>query len=400
VVGNIIRQLVPWLLPFVGAALATVGLRKITTGAARAIVTWIGAIASTILLAIFAGKAGGLMPQVSSDSPHARGVDVMKAALAITAMSLVLYEIRRIGERRPIAERWKKFVGITLGLAAIVLLFQRRPSWGIPSTITGWDQFHYYMGAKYFHELGYDDLYKCSDRRARRDRHGAVRQRGQRPKAPVRINMRAEVRQHDKKIRNLGGDNLLIPVDEHLRRARGLPQPVHARALEQYKEDVKFFRDLSAGTGKTTSTQMPQGPRVQSTPCLDHRGCSWATSTDEREVSQDPAASSAVHAVLGARSTCPLSGGRMFGALYWAFGWRTFAVAAVFWGTQSSAPFYWTGGAFLRQDWLFFFVVMAACFMRASAITCWPGPRWSTAGLLRVFPGLTVIGWLIVAAAS
>ena len=49
--------------------------------------------------------------------------------------------------------------------------------------------------------------------------------------------------------------------------------------------------------------------------------------------------------------------------IWWAFGWRVFAVAGVFWGCQSSAPFYWTGGAFLRQDWLFF-LVLAACLVR------------------------------------
>ena len=53
----------------------------------------------------------------------------------------------------------------------------------------------------------------------------------------------------------------------------------------------------------------------------------------------------------------------MLGALAWVFGWRVFAVGAIFWGCQSSAPFYWTGGAFLRQDGLFF-LVLAACLLR------------------------------------
>ena len=36
----------------------------------------------------------------------------------------------------------------------------------------------------------------------------------------------------------------------------------------------------------------------------------------------------------------------------WAFGWRVMAVATVFWGCNAPANFYWTGGAFLRQDWI------------------------------------------------
>jgi hypothetical protein len=38
-------------------------------------------------------------------------------------------------------------------------------------------------------------------------------------------------------------------------------------------------------------------------------------------------------------------------------------VATVFWGVNGAANFYWTGGAFLRQDWTFFFVA-ALCFAR------------------------------------
>ena len=114
-VGNAIRAVAPWALGFVGALLATFALRRVFTGRARAVVTWVGVIASVIVFAYFAGKAGAQMPQVSSDSPHARGIDWMKAGLAATAASLVFYELRRMGERRPISERWKKFVGVTIG---------------------------------------------------------------------------------------------------------------------------------------------------------------------------------------------------------------------------------------------------------------------------------------------
>src|SRR3712207_968387 len=51
---------------------------------------------------------------------RARAVDITKALLAIGAAAAVFYEQQRLGQRRPIAERWKRFVGISLGLAAIV----------------------------------------------------------------------------------------------------------------------------------------------------------------------------------------------------------------------------------------------------------------------------------------
>src|SRR5690606_38988113 len=46
----------------------------------------------------------------------------------------------------------------------------------------------------------------------------------------------------------------------------------------------------------------------------------------------------------------------VLGLFRWAFGWRVTAIASVFWGCNAAANFYWTGGGFLRQDWVFFFV--------------------------------------------
>jgi hypothetical protein len=85
----------------------------------------------------------------------------------------------------------------------------------------------------------------------------------------------------------------------------------------------------------------------------------------------------------------------MFAGIYWAFGWRVSAVAAILWGCQASASSFWTLGAFLRQDWLFWFV-MASCFARKRYFKL-AGASMAYAGLLRVFPALAVVGWLVVA---
>ena len=61
------------------------------------------------------------------------------------------------------------------------------------------------------------------------------------------------------------------------------------------------------------------------------------------------------------------------------------AVGAIFWGCQSSAPFYWTGGALLRQDWLFFSVLSVACIRRGHHKIA--GASLVYAGLLRMQPG-------------
>ena len=391
-VGNIIRQLVPWLLPFVGAALATVGLRKITTGAARAIVTWVGVIASTILLAIFAGKAGGLMPQVSSDSPHARGVDVMKAALAITAMSLVLYEIRRIGERRPIAERWKKFVGVTLGVTGILFYFNAL-KFGYPQYYHRWDQYHYYMGAKYFDEIGYDGLYKCSA--IAQDDVGRVQVDVEGEGKLQWFDVRAEVRKHDKKIRNLSGDNLLMKVDELLANKEQCHSRFTPERWEQYKQDVTFFATQCYLDSYWTQMQQDHGynPPPVWTIAGKFLGNLYVDDGVKVFGKTFPLHQRRFMQALAMIDVLYLVGA--FVAIYWAFGWRVFAVAGIFFGAQSSAPFYWTGGALLRQDWLFFFV-LSACFARKKFWGLSAGAM-VYAGLLRVFPGLVVVAWLIVA---
>jgi hypothetical protein len=87
----------------------------------------------------------------------------------------------------------------------------------------------------------------------------------------------------------------------------------------------------------------------------------------------------------------------MFAAIYWAFGWRVFAVAAVFWGCQVPAEYFWTGGAFMRQDWLFF-LVLSACLLRKRHFAL-AGAAFAYATLLRVFPGILLAGWAVVAGA-
>ena len=70
---------------------------------------------------------------------------------------------------------------------------------------------------------------------------------------------------------------------------------------------------------------------------------------------------------------------------YWAFGYRVMAVAIVFWGCNAPANFYWTGGAFLRQDWLFFLVAAVCCAQ--AQVLLFPAARSVGFGaLLRIFP--------------
>ncbi|WP_437947402.1 hypothetical protein WME98_42570 [Sorangium sp. So ce296] len=309
---------------------------------------------------------------------HARAVDLAKVLIAMGAAFCVFYETQREGMRRPVAERWKRFVGVALGVAAIVAYFNGF-RFGYPKYYHRWDQFHYYMGAKYFPEMGYDGLYKCA--LIAQDELGLVTYTNEDTGRSVKLDMSKEVRHPDKKIRNLGGDNLLMPASEVLEKPEICKAHFSPERWEAFKADVQFFRTAS-DKGYWEDMQKDHG--YNPPPVWTIMGKFWADLQPASTRYLQFLASFDIFYLLG-----------MFAALYWAFGWRVFAVAAIFWGCQSSAPFYWTGGAFLRQDWLFY-LVLSACLIRKRYYKL-AGASMVYAGLLRIFPGLPVIGWLTVA---
>ena len=71
-------------------------------------------------------------------------------------------------------------------------------------------------------------------------------------------------------------------------------------------------------------------------------------------------------------------------------------VASVFWGTNTASNFYWTGGAFLRQDWIFLFIAAMCCAKKGRYFLSGFALTW--ASLLRVFPvvGFGLWGFFIL----
>src|SRR5262245_38610397 len=136
-----------------------------------------------------------------------RAINWTKLVVALAAAFAVFYETARAGMRRPVSERWKKFIGVTLAAAAIGCYFTGF-RFGYPKYYHRWDQFHYYMGAKYFREMGYDGLYKCSV--IAEDELGTVVNNDESIGPRGKYELSKEVRHADKKICNLVGDNLLI----------------------------------------------------------------------------------------------------------------------------------------------------------------------------------------------
>jgi hypothetical protein len=90
------------------------------------------------------------------------------------------------------------------------------------------------------------------------------------------------------------------------------------------------------------------------------------------------------------RSLDPLLLALMFAGIAWAFGWRITCIAAIYWGTNYAAPYGWTGGSILRQDWLAA-TVLGICALRRERFGA-AGALLGIAVLLRLVPVFAVAG--------
>ena len=79
---------------------------------------------------------------------------------------------------------------------------------------------------------------------------------------------------------------------------------------------------------------------------------------------------------------------------WWAFGWRTLCVALAVFATNFPSRFYWTGGAFLRWDWLFYLVGGVCLIKKERPLLGGFFLGYST--LLRVFPLFIFFGPILV----
>jgi hypothetical protein len=68
-------------------------------------------------------------------------------------------------------------------------------------------------------------------------------------------------------------------------------------------------------------------------------------------------------------------------------------VALIFWGTNHLSRYFFIGGAFLRQDWLFLAVLGICLAKRGLMMASGAALTWSA--LIRIFPGIIVLGLIL-----
>lgn len=302
------------------------------------------AAAAVLTAAAFALARGGALAVVAP-----------KALVAGCALAASVYDGRRDRRGSPLPARLRRRVGVSLGLAALAAYYaDARLSYDRFFHV--WDQYHYFVGSKYFDELGYDALYRCSA--------VALAEGG----ATVTA------------IRDLGASNALVPAAPALAAPGECIRRFTPGRWAAFVADVRFFHRAAGPQGATLLQDHGYNPP----PAWTLVGGSLA--------GLRPASTGWLQA-LAALDLVLVAGA--FGALWWGFGWRTASLAAVVWGCQSLSIFYWTGGAFLRQDW-FFLLLLAAALARRRRFAG-AGAALGAAAMLRVFPVLFALGWLVAA---
>ncbi len=234
---------------------------------------------------------------------------------------------------------------LMLAVAAVVAYFNGF-QFGYPAYYHRWEQFHTYVGAKYFPELGYERLYRCA--LIAQDELGTVSYVTHDGHAFTE-DLHAEARASRNHLRDIGGTGMIVPAAAILAEPKACTSHFTAERWQRFKQDVRFFR-MESGRDYWSDMQTDQGYNMSPV---------WTVGG--RLLAELHPASVRYQQLLAALD--PLLLFAMFAALFWAFGMRIAALGAVVWGCQAIAPFYWTGGAFLRQDWLFW-SVLGVCLLR------------------------------------
>jgi hypothetical protein len=281
----------------------------------------------------------------------------IKAVVALTAALLSVIEGIRHKAKTPFLKHHTKGIAALLAIVSIGCYY-RFGDIGYENFYHRWEFYHYYLGSKYDRELGYDRLYMCT----------AIAQAENGPASEVK----------SRKLRDLRVD-LLQPAQEVLDHPDECKSRFSPERWAAYKKDVDWFRHSS---------------NIQY----------WNDMQKDHGYNPPPVWTVAGHYLASLRPAgdgffkllaCfdPLFFAGVFAAIFWAFGWRVFSVAAIFWGCQLPAEYFWTGGAFMRQDWLFW-LILSACFIRKRYFAV-AGAMFAYATLLRVFPGLLIAGWVV-----
>jgi hypothetical protein len=281
--------------------------------------------------------------------------------LALLAMALLIWGIKLERQGRPhhhglLRDGLLALIGITS-----FFCYFNFGMWHFPNRIHQWDTFHYYVGSKYFNELSYDRLYECV----------AVAD----SEAPG-LRRRVELR----KVMNLR-TNMMEGTQQILAHPEDCKGHFSSQRWEDFKRDVAHFRGKH-DVKRWEEAQTDHG--YNGSPVWNILGTTLANTGPANDKQIDWLTWIDPLFIVGITLMA-----------WWAFGWRTTCVALAVFATNFPSRFYWTGGAFLRWDWLFYFVGGICLIKKDRPMLGGFFLGYST--LLRIFPLFVFTGPVVVA---
>lgn len=307
----------------------------------------------------------------AADAPAERSVgelldlDLLRLRLVIAGLAaLVLGGLAWLSSsRRTTAHR--KARGAALGLLGVLALaafaanynlFMWRRQYGIHVH----EVFHYYVGAKYFPELGYFDLYRCS-----------LAVRGQTTPQSIAV---VDAVKPKTQVRDLRA--LRLSTAEEIRakgpRCDGL---FDAERWASFERDVRWFQ----------SRFRPPGWQL----LLSDHGFNpspvW-TLIGRPLAEVIPAESLPLRFAVRIDLVLLVVA---FAAVGWAFGFTALCTVVIAWGANPLSRYPWVGDAFLRYPWLAAGLLGLCLLKRGHSAT--GGGLLGLASLLRLFPGFQLV---------
>ncbi len=280
---------------------------------------------------------------------------LVKGGLSLIAVVVVVLRHIRPGKLEP------EKAGQLLWMMAVVAVLAY-PNFGRfhgRSGIHQWEQFHYFLGSKYFPEVRYDGLYVAS---LAAEQELALGHRPQRHIRDLRTN----------EVVPIGG------LGEHTREVK---RRFSAERWRQFVDDTHYFLTAS-NYGYITKIRSDHGYNPTPT---------WTFTA--RLFSRFLPASDGTLSALGWVDGVLLA--LMFWMIFRTYGSRVGCLSLIVFGLGYPWRYDWVGGAFLRQDWLAA-VGIALCLIRRERFTL-AGSLIAYATMVRVFPGGFLVGPAVVA---
>jgi hypothetical protein len=298
---------------------------------------------------------------VRDDSPvdpqNIRGwqAQSLKLVLALLSFPLLFVIVPRLGTR---VRR-----GVLVGVALVAALaWTQFGNFNGGDPLHTWDSFHYFMGTKYFPEVGYFELYRCGAKAEREAGHGDELDR-----IPIRDTW----------------DNRIYPGDWTRTPEGRCRAHFSAERWRAFEADLAAYRPLFFGH---TLPETFSDHGFNATPF----NVAWL-----RLWTRDTSVTKAHLVWLAQLDSVALVG--TVAALAWGFGPVAGVVAALVLGIGGMWSYHWLGGCIGRQTWLLCTALGFALLARDRFFS--GGVFLTLAGLLRLFPFVFVgaVGlWAIV----